>query len=597
MLTCHGLAGGLYGQVKFYTQLSQSTVAPRQTFQVQYIIEGTKDIGQFTLPTFSDFRVEEVFDIPLTSTINQKTKEVVDTYSKIVILSPLRTGKFSIPGASAMINGALAHSNAATVIVQQSGLLSSPSYEDIDTEAESELYSGDDIEARIRKNFFIRVEVSKTSCYVGEPIMAVYKVYSRLHTNSQVVRRPSLTGFSVLEMVDGYDGRAEIELYNGVPYYTSIIRKVQLFPLQEGDYVLDAAEIESVVHFVKINRPRPSARDGFRDMFAPKEGSNAGSRTRLNYRTTLRSEPLTISVKPLPATDQPPAFAGAVGNFSLEVQTPASPIRQGDLVKIRMVVNGSGNISLLTAPAIEWPRGVDTADPVVREIINKYVYPATGSKTFEYSFAAPDTGNYVIPAARLPYFDPVQKIYKVATSEPVTLQIVPGERPDLSNIAVAQQGNVPSSRHLYWFALVAGIIIMWISWQAYHLIRSKRAARQPAAVQQTVQPVQAPTPEGLLLKAELALQRQLPEVFYHELEQALWQLIASKYNVLPSSLNKQTVLQVLQEKNVSASVTEDFSQLMQELEWALYTPDQTAHDMTNLYHKAKRVAADILQQQ
>ena len=573
-------------------------MAPRQTFQVQYIIEGTKDIGHFTVPSFTDFRIEEVFDVPLTSTINQKTKEVVDTYSKIVILSPLRTGKFSIPGASAMINGSLMRSNAATVTVYQTGLSSTPSYEDIDTEAESELYSGDDIEARIRKNFFIRVEVNKTSCYVGEPLMAVYKVYSRLNTNSQVVRRPSLTGFSVLEMVDGYDGRAEIERFNGIPYYTSIIRKVQLFPLQEGDYILDAAEIESVVHFVKINRPRPSDRDGFRDMFGPKEGSNAGARTRLNFRTTLKSEPVTISVKALPATDQPPAFSGAVGNFSLAVQTPDGPIRQGDLVKIRMVVNGSGNISLLTAPAIEWPKGVDTADPVVKEIINRYVYPATGSKTFEYSFAAPDTGDYLIPAARLAYFDPVQKTYKVATSEPVTLRIVPGEQQNLSPIAERQQNNQPvSQRHLYWFALVAGIIVFWIGRQAYHLLRSKRAAAPPPVVQENTSVTQEPTPEELLYKAEWALQRQLPDVFYHELEQALWQLIATRYNVLPSSLNKQTVLQVLQDNQVPAAIIEDYSRLMQELEWALYTPDQSAHDMTNLYQQAKRIAEDILQHQ
>src|SRR6185436_4607185 len=96
---------------------------------------------------------------------------------------------------------------------------------------------------------------SKNSCYVGEPLEVVYKLYSRLNANSQVMKRPSLTGFSVMEMVDSYDGKAEINKLNGRSYFTNLVRKVQLFPLQEGTYTLDPAEIESVVHFVKTDEP------------------------------------------------------------------------------------------------------------------------------------------------------------------------------------------------------------------------------------------------------------------------------------------------------------------------------------------------------
>lgn len=598
---CHFFLPCVQGQVKFYMQVSESIVSPRQTFQVQYIIEGTKDIGHFTLPVFTDFRVEEIFEIPVTPTINPQNSEVVDTYSKIVILSPRSTGRFTLPGATASVDGKTIRSNTATVTVQQTGLSSAGRYDDIDTEAASELVEGEDVEARIKRNFFLRVEANKTSCFVGEPIMVVYKAYSRLHANSQVVRRPSLTGFSVLEMVDGYDNKPEIEILNGLPFYTNIIRKVQLFPLQEGDFVLDAAEIESVIHFMKVERRLGDNKEGLRKLLhgqGKNDNSNQTSRTPFDYRISLASEPVIIQVKSLPAANQPPGFSGAVGNFSLAVQTPSTSIREGDLVKIKLVVNGSGNISLLTAPKIEWPVGVDTAEPIVKETINKYVYPATGSKTFEYTFAAPDTGNYTIPAAHLPYYDPVQKVYKIATSNPVTLHVSPGIKAGVDTLNIdADTRSVSDSRYLYWFAVVVLIIVGWLTWQAVHLRKTKPASKPNAAIpeEKNNAAIKQPVAEDPLFKAQWALERGKSQLFYRELEQALWQVIAAKYQVLPSALNKYNALHHLQEKGVDAQVINDFSSVLDEVEWALYTPDQSTHDMDKLFQKAREIVKNIEQ--
>ena len=35
---------------------------------------------------------------------------------------------------------------------------------------------GENVDDKIRKNFFIKVDVSKTECYLGEPIVATYKL-------------------------------------------------------------------------------------------------------------------------------------------------------------------------------------------------------------------------------------------------------------------------------------------------------------------------------------------------------------------------------------------------------------------------------------
>lgn len=399
-------------------------------------------------------------------------------------------------------------------------------------------------------------------------------------------------------MVDAYDGKPEVELLNGTPYYTNIIRKVQLYPLQEGVFSLDAAEIESTIHFVKVNRPLNENKDGLRKMLNNSQEDKTGkkARTALDYRTTLRSEPMMINVKSLPAVNQPLHFAGAVGRFSLGVQTPQQTIREGDLVKIKLVVSGSGNISLLTAPVIEWPDGVDTADPVVKETINKYVYPASGTKTFEYSFAAPDTGNFVIPEVRLPYYDPVQKIYKIATSAPVTLHVKPGVKTDLGSIPANEEISSSSgSRHLYFFGGVVLIIVGWLTWQVLHMRKGRAAKNADASTPIEANVVKKSIVEETLFKAEWALERGKPQLFYHELEQAIWQVIAIKYNLLPSALNKYNAVQHLRNKNVASDVISDFSAVLDELQWALYTPDQSAHDMEKLLQKSRAILENIEQ--
>ena len=447
---------GVFAQAKFHTVVSETIVPLRHAFQVQYIIEGAKEIKEFSVPSFKDFSVEESFDMQNATSTNQQTSM---GYMKILVLSPRRGGKFIIPGATAVIDGKTITSNAVKIEVRQTGLSSANSLgntvEDIDTESESELHPGEDINEKIRKNFFLKVHASKTTCFVGEPLMVVYKAYSRLNASSQVVKRPSLTGFSVLEMVDAYDGKAEIEKLNGVYYYTNVIRKVQLFPLQEGVFTLDPAEIESVIRFVKTGN-WSSKKTEIEKLF-PDQGTNGLNASVINYKTMLRTDPLQISVKSLPKEGQPANFAGAVGQYTLNMQVPGGTIREGDLVKIQLVVNGSGNLSLLTAPEIDWPKGVDTADPVVKENFNKYAFPLTGSKVFEYAFAAPDTGDYNIPVVSMPYYDPQQKQYKTAATQPLTLHVLPGNNKEelKKRMDAAKKSNsngIP--RHYFFFGLV-----------------------------------------------------------------------------------------------------------------------------------------------
>jgi hypothetical protein len=579
-------------QVKFYTMVSESAIDQHETFQVQYIIEGANSIKQFEVPRFKDFEVAEMFDY---STSSYGQGRALDTYSKIIVLMASKKGKFTVPGATAVINGKQMRSNALPVSVMGGGLLGLNSLDpnEINTDEESILHPGDNINDKIEKNLFLRVETSKNSCYVGEPLEVVYKLYSRLNTNSQVMKRPSLTGFSVMEMVDSYDGKAAIDKLNGRSYFTNLVRKVQLFPLQEGTYTLDPAEIESVVHFIKTDEPANKKR-------VPSMNNRNATPMfpiAVDHRTIIRTSPVTITVKPLPTANQPADYSGAVGQFKLAVKAPSTPIHAGDLVKIQVTVSGSGNLSLLTPPVIKWPKGVDTAEPAVKENVNKYIFPLSGSKTFEYSFAAPDTGDYVIPVVRLPYYDPKEKKYKTATSDSITMHVLPGvKKADPGAGVLVSQGSGIEPKY-YWFGAIVLAIIAAIGYQVVSLGKGKKKELKKGAAPVPVK--ETPTPQqivaGLLKNAKLALQLNQQQVFYREVQQALWQTVRDNWQVLPSKLNKYHTAGLLAEKGVSADTIRNFSAVLDECEWALYTPDQSIKSMEALMDKAEVLLREFVE--
>src|SRR6201999_3240685 len=100
-----------------------------------------------------------------------------------------------------------------------------------DIDREFVLKPGENIRDKVRKNLFVKVQVDRNTCYVGEPIVATYKLYSRLNAESRVTKRPSLNGFSVYDMIDPGADAVSVEKLNGKAYTVHTIRKTQLIPL------------------------------------------------------------------------------------------------------------------------------------------------------------------------------------------------------------------------------------------------------------------------------------------------------------------------------------------------------------------------------
>ena len=440
---------------------------------------------------------------------------------------------------------------------------------------------------KIKRNLFVKASVDKRTCFAGEAVLLTYKLYARLNNSSQVLKRPSLPGLSVVEMVDSYDGRPEIEILDGKAYYVNLIRKVQGFPLQPGTIQLDVAEISSMVHFIKTTGKQNS--NDINDLLSRVDPRSGTIGSAYDHPVILKSQPLSLEVKPLPLTNQPEEFSGAVGQFAFSIEAAQKEIHPGDLVKIKLIIKGRGNIPLLIPPSVKWPKGVDTAEPAVKEEFNKYLYPLQGFKSFEYSFTAPDTGSYIIPATDFYYFNPASQTYQSSRSDSIKLQVTPGSPKTTSAIdgAYMQSKEDKIPRQFYWFAVVAVLILLSIVYQVWRV----RKAEPVITVKEIKEEHKVKIDP--LASAKTALQFGNTISFYHELEKSIWKAIIENCKVLPSELNKQNISSVLASKGIDSEAIQSLKEVLNECEWALYVPSHETKDAEQLLSRTSTILEKI----
>ncbi|MEZ4366639.1 MAG: BatD family protein [Kofleriaceae bacterium] len=135
----------------------------------------------------------------------------------------------------------------------------------------------------------------------------------------------------------------------------------------------------------------------------------------------------TIEVRPLPQTDRPASFAGAVGEgFALEVRASRSVVSLGEPVELEITVRGETGLDVLGLPRLDGAGGLPTdlftvpTDPPLGEL------SADGTRKV-FRVPVQVTGPATeIPALALSYFDPVKASYQTVHSEPIALSVKAG---------------------------------------------------------------------------------------------------------------------------------------------------------------------------
>ncbi|TDW99983.1 BatD family protein [Dinghuibacter silviterrae] len=651
----------LHAQASFTAKVSQKVIGQEDLLQVDFVLDGVSEVDQFSPPSFGSFQVAQ--GPSYTSGFNLINGNTSRYYSVTFLLKPTSLGKFTFGPASVLMGNQTMHSNSVSVEVvkgstgggvspQQSnpfqGMMPSMNMDPLapsgrEMYGDQFLRKGEKAEDKIRKNMILRMTASKNSVYVGEPVVATCKLYSRLQSDSKVAERPSFSGFSVFEMVQPEQGTISREMLNGRPYNGYLIRKAQLYPLQSGSLTIEPVELDNNVTFYRQAKPtKQQAPSGsvfdqmMQDFWGDEEGEGVPEKHALN----LITDSITIHVKPLPDAGKPADFSGAVGQFTIQASLTSTTVKANQTDTLQLVLAGSGNLPLINAPALHLPSGLEVYDPSAKEQIDQTIAPIKGRKVFSYAFTANSDGQFTLPSIRFSYFNPQTAAYITDSTPPMLLQVLPGPggHRDTSGQTTTQGVAQPLLR---WIWLGAGLLLVLAALVGLSRARRKRptgaAAPKPGTSQPEVNVGSASADNAPVRRSETApvgstpvretepaqsvrvtpqadpahqpymapsittyeakdwmesARRQLREndsaAYYRELNAGLWALLR-EYLDLGQERDKNQVLQRLERKGFSPYVREEVRKLLEECELALYAPIHTGSDMQRNLDVAERL--------
>jgi hypothetical protein len=405
----------------------------------------------------------------------------------------------------------------------------------------------------------------------------------------------------VYDMVDPEATRPTVQTINGKPFNVHLIRQTQLIPLQSGTFVIDPVELDNKVTFIKqtINKERPQ---GSRMQQLMDEFMNDGARGEIEEHSfTLASKPVTIIVKPLPTANKPASFNGAVGKFTMQATCKNKTVAAGEEISLRVVVTGAGNLTVINPPAVPLPEGLEGFDPTTKENVDKSIYPLSGSKTFDYTFVAKDTGTYKISSIEFSYFNPVECAYKTLRSDSFSILVTPAVRKKGNRLNNSFKNEVVAEEK--WFDAISLSDVLWVlaivfggALGIYQWRKSRRPRiKLPPEVVKSPVILQEPdqTDKDPLEGARWKLQQGHSQDFYNEVNRSVWKTIAGKIQVPATELNKFNITTQLQSKGADSGLIYRLQSLLSECEIALYTPLHTATDMEQTLQKATSIINEI----
>ncbi|HTN08097.1 BatD family protein [Agriterribacter sp.] len=600
------------GQVKISASANKSIVLQDEFIKLQFTVENAEEVQQFVPPSFKGCKIVEG---PLHTTGTSAVNGVVNSYVTFMyVIQPEAPGNYALSGGSAKINNRRFIFNTIRFKVKESKHnnnrynFQNHSYDDV---LDQQLYSdyiirkGEDIQNKIRQNLFIKVDVSKDHCYEGEPVIATYKLYTRLRSESKVSKRPSFNGFSVYDIVDPSSAPSTIETLNGKNFNVYLIRKAQLFPLQPGILELDPAEVENSISFVSAETAMKDKGEHLPELLRSFESDNVTHEGIVTENVNIKSNALPVTVKALPAFARPHSFDGAVGNFSIEATINKNEIALNDAALLRVIIKGEGNFGVINAPLVHWPKDIEAYEPDIKENVLKNVAPMRGYKTFAFTVMPKRTGIIAIPPVEFSYFDPQANQYKTAKTDAVIINAVAVAKKNFSGAgtAVAAFETTKTGTGRLWMIAAAALLVLFgfflfryirFPGNAPVLISANNSKQKMVPVHREEEPApQAGFLSNPLFQARLMLIQQNGQGFYSELGKALWNYMNEKLQLTGTYTHKKDIEQRMKARGFDDIIITQFQLLIQQCEVALYTPVINEAEMQSVYDLAEDLLDSI----
>src|SRR5690606_32052319 len=148
-----------------------------------------------------------------------------------------------------------------------------------------------------------------------------------------------------------------------------------------------------------------------------------GRRIMERVNKTISAGKRTIDVKPLPEKGKPEDFAGAVGDFSFEVNANKQKLNTNESLQLDLKVSGKGNLKLFSLPHVQLPSSLEVYEPEYNEKVTTNAQGMQGFISNSYTIVPQYKGKYPIKPIRFSYFNPKTERYETITSSEINIEV------------------------------------------------------------------------------------------------------------------------------------------------------------------------------
>lgn len=444
--------------------------------------------------------------------------------------------------------------------------------DDVDTQTPGPISSDD---------LFVRVFLSRDKVYEQEAIIATIKVYTKFRISGFLANtQPSFDNFVSEELP--VNSELQPDHLNGQNYYSAELKKAIIYPQKSGKLTITSGKYDiTIVQYQNVSM-------GFWTTREPVE-----------RKVNTSSNSVTVTVEPLPEP-KPLGFNGAVGNFTLESSLSPERLLTNEAANYSLKIKGTGNVKLITEPAIEFPHGFDEYTPKKEVDARFNGSNMTGTVDIDYTIVPQEVGQFTIPSYPFVYFNPSSKEYVTLNTEAYNIKVGRGANApaaveqkavdkSMTDILHIKTNHAPLTRQIkpvvykgyYWGLYALALLILIGVIYAYRKqmrlnsdLRQRQLARANKLARKRFKTAQA------------AFSAHENDKFYEELSKALWGYISDKLGIPASQLIRDNISSQLAQAGAQQDTIDSVIHILDECEMARFTPEHSEEDMNKLYQEA-----------
>lgn len=440
---------------------------------------------------------------------------------------------------------------------------------------------------------FLITELSAPVAYIGQQIMRRTLLYTTIDIDGlDILEIPAAKGCFAADR-KRFDARLRNQTLRGKKYVVKTLTETSLFPQETGVLTIDPAKI-------RIDIQQPGSPGNF---------FNTTSRI-------LESPPVTVEVKALPVP-APPVFTGCTGRYLWELKADKKNLTTDDALTMTLSVRGNGDPHRFIPPALTLPSGLEALDP---KTVSEEQYETESEwvheQVLEYAILPKVPGDYVLQPI-LSWFQPDSNQYGIYRPDTLHVQVTAGTnysaaaKTPLAGAETDQNTGLRSAwwqthnlrkifRPSFWWLVVLGFggLLFFLLSKRHRPVPETDLPTVEVPKETTV-PALPPEPpfRTLMQQAQQAIARPDPDaedtVVYRILLKAMQSFLHQELHLPSGPLDRQQVLQMLQERPVAPVAVQNLFRIWDQCEAALYGHWEGAPPPRQLLEETEKITNDL----